>query len=125
MAQDTFLTPTARQVLATLFGVLAGLSWVGFGVAAVVLGPRYQEFFMDFGYALPGLSLLALRFSTSVAAVAIVVIAALAVTGVAIFKQRVLLAIVSLCLAWMSSLVFILAMQLPLVDLLDALGSVG
>ncbi len=110
------------QVLATTFGVLASLGWLTAGVTMVALGGKFRDIFADFGVALPELTQFFLRLAQNWPLVAVLVAAAIAGTVLAAVKHRPAPSIASFVLAGLVLVVFILAMQVPLMAMNESLS---
>jgi hypothetical protein len=117
--------PPVRVVLAAVFGAMAACSWLIFGLVLLLIAPKFREIFVDFGVALPGVTLFFLGLAIRWALAGVLVVAAMGLSVVAACRGWGAVAVISLVLAWLATVSFVLAMQLPLMSLAESLGAGG
>jgi hypothetical protein len=117
--------PPVRVVLAAVFGAMAACSWLIFGLVLLLIAPKFREIFVDLGVALPGATLFFLGLAIRWALVGVLVVAAMGLSVVAACRGWGAVAVISLVLAWLATVSFVLAMQLPLMSLAESLGAGG
>ena len=113
----------ASLVLAAVFGSLGAMGWLVVGAGMLLMAPKFEEIFSDFGVAVPLTTRWCFWLVEHWPVIAMLVLVAVGLCGLAIAKRWWPLAILMFASAGISWVAFIGSMQIPLMSMTRPLGS--